>query len=271
MRVENINGIKVKVFTKKDLTQKLGFSEEESKIIMQYQKTFPELLQDKVEGFVIDARRLWEQLDKPQGEFGKWIKRKVISRGYVENSDFANIDKSVDIGKTNISRKQSEYFLNVDCAKNVCMSENTDKGRLTRRYFILMEKAIRSMDDWIVIREPQKEGYKELCSKLKEKYEEISNSEVPYYVYSNEADMLNVALLGARAKDIREELEIKDNQTREWLNSEVNKALCELQLIDSSLVIGNIYFEERKRIIEDTCDSKYCGLRNMIFKELEVS
>ncbi|QEK12592.1 hypothetical protein FQB35_09780 [Crassaminicella thermophila] len=55
MRVAKINDVKVKVFEKKELIEKLGFTEEDAKLVMKYQKTFPELLQDGVEGFVIDA------------------------------------------------------------------------------------------------------------------------------------------------------------------------------------------------------------------------
>lgn len=38
------NGTKVKIFTQADLTEKLGMGGDEVKIVMKYQKEFPELL-----------------------------------------------------------------------------------------------------------------------------------------------------------------------------------------------------------------------------------
>lgn len=260
--IKNINNeeLKVKVFTKADLREKLGFNDEEVKLIMKYQKIFPDLLQE-IDGFVINARTLWENLGKPYSEFKKWYDKKVLSYGYAENRDFINIEQKVDIKNTNISRTQREFYLTVDCAKNVAMAERTDKGRLVRDYFIMIEKALRKMDNWVLIREPEKEGYKELCKYLDAKYQETHpNNKTPFYVYSNEANMINISLLGKNAKQIIAFLGTKDTETREHLNAETNKVLYELQILDSSLIITKLDFEKRKSIIETTCKVKYSKL-----------
>lgn len=115
---------------------------------MKYQKTFPELLQDGVEGFVIDGEALWEQLDKPQGEFGKWFSRKISSK-FVKNSDFISNDKLVGIENTNLKRSKLEVKLTLETAKHLAMSTGMDnnssnkvreKGKLVRSYFIKMKK-----------------------------------------------------------------------------------------------------------------------------------
>ena len=47
------------------------------------------------------------------------------------------------------------------------MRQNNEMGDLVCDYFILMEETLRNYEDWTKIREPEKEGYKELCSYLK--------------------------------------------------------------------------------------------------------
>lgn len=76
---------------------------------------------------------------KPQRKFANWSKRKIVGKGFIENVDFSKIDKTVDVG--NLKRPQVDYMLTVDTAKNICMMENTDAGRLIRRYFIIIERA----------------------------------------------------------------------------------------------------------------------------------
>lgn len=269
IKVINAQGeeIKVNVFTRADLIEKLGLSEDNAKVIMKYQRAFPELLQER-KGFIIDARTLWEQLDKPYSEFKKWFNKKVLNYGYLKNTDFINIEQKVDIENTNITRSQNEFYLTIECAKNVAMAERTEKGRLVRDYFILIEKALRGMDDWFLIREPEKEGFKELCKQLDIKYQENhGGKKTPGYIYSNEADMINKCLLGRKAKQIKNFLGYADNETREHLNTEVNKAIYELQILDSSLIVADVDAEQRELIVSKTCDTKYRSLKIKVEEE----
>lgn len=56
-------------FSRKEL-ERIGRNEEEIELVMKYQKKLPVLIENNnVEQFSIDARLLWEQLDKPQGDF----------------------------------------------------------------------------------------------------------------------------------------------------------------------------------------------------------
>ncbi|KGN01550.1 antA/AntB antirepressor family protein (plasmid) [Clostridium botulinum] len=271
MKTVKINELKVKVFTKEDLKEKIKFTDDEVKLIMKYQKTFPELLQDDIEGFVINGRALWEQLDKPYTQFNKWIDKKVV-RYYEENIDFAKMEQFVHVENSNLKRPQSDYYLTLECAKNVAMSEHTPKGRLTRTYFILMEKALRKMDKWVVIREPEKEGYKELCRCLQLVYMKNNNYKKPNSaLFYTEADMINEALLGKKAKEIRKILGAKDNQTREHLDCEVNQALYELQILDSNLVTGGAEFLLRQKLIKNACETRYKNLCLAITKETQIA
>lgn len=249
------DGTKVSVFQKADLTEKLGLSQDKVKVIMKYQKEFPELLQDHNDEFIIDARKLWVKLGEPQGEFRKWANRKIV-KFYDENTDYSSFDKIVHREKGASVAK--EYTLTVEIAKHVSMSENTSIGREIKNYFIIMEETIRQIDNWYMVREPQKQGYKELCEALNGNYKKTHHGKLASpFVYSNEADMINKALLGSRAKEIREILNYNDYQTREHLTTEINKAIYELQLVDSMLVTSGMSFQERKNIIELNCKKKY--------------
>ncbi len=261
MKSVKINGVNVKVFEKRELTEKLRLSDEEIKLVMDYQKTFPELLQDGVEGFVIDARNLWTQLGNPQGDFSHWIKRKMIDKGFIINTDYSSFDKSVEREVGGSSSK--EYLLTIETAKHVSMMENSDKGKLIRKYFITMEKTLRNYEKWIEIREPQKAGNNEMKHLLNEEYlktHKVTSS--PIYVFSNDNDMLNMSLLGKKAKDVRELLDYEDKITREHFTSDINKALSELQTINSSLIISKMDFDSRKSIIQRTCNVKYSHIKD---------
>ena len=41
------------------------------------------------------------------------------------------------------------------------------------------------------------------------------------------------------------------------INKNINSALDELEIINSSLLLGNLDFESRKQIIKNTCESKF--------------
>ncbi|MCY6372446.1 antA/AntB antirepressor family protein [Clostridium ganghwense] len=159
MRTVKINDAKVRVFQKKELIEKLNFTEDEAKFIMKYQKTFPELLQDGVDGFVIDVENLWEQLDKPNGQFSKWANKR-IKEVFKNGLEWGFSQIRIKDG-----RPKQVIKLTLETAKHVAMSTGLDgnsskkvkeKGKLVRSYFILMEKALRNYEYWTMVREPQK-------------------------------------------------------------------------------------------------------------------
>lgn len=274
MKNIKINDIKVRAFEKKDLIEKLDFTENEAKLVMKYQKTFPELLQE-IEGFVIDARILWEQLDKPQGKFNDWARRKLKITGFIENADYIGFTQACV--KPQGGRPNEEYKLTLETAKHLAMSTGLDnnsslkvreKGRLVRGYFIFMEKALRKIDEWLLIREPEKEGYKQLSAILDNQYK---HEHTPNYIYSNEANMINKGLLGLSAKEIQRLLETKDKNTREHFNGIINKALYELQIMDSSLVMAGLDYDKRKQVMINICKTKYTNIQLMVTELRKVA
>ena len=282
----------MKKFTKKELMERLDFAEDEAKLIVKAQAQFPELLTlDESEEFVIDARNLWRQLGEPNGRFNDWIKRKVIEKTlgkdedkifmFTENKDYEvyvnengnNVRKNAYLEYQGIEvldgKRLSqlgcsiEYKLSIECGKMVAMMENTHAGTLCRRYFILMEKAVKKMSDWLLIRNPQKQGYKDMSKAVRYNYMQLHNGEEPnQFIYINNADMVNLALLGHKSKAMKELLEVQyDDALRDHVTLEVNKALYELQQLNENLLYSNVDFKTRKMIIETTVRTKYTGLR----------
>ena len=116
----------------------------------------------------------------------------------------------------------------------------------------------------------QPAGYNEMKEYIAGWYtRNYPGSKINPYVFAKEADMLNVALMGQSAKNIKELLDFNDINTREHLKVEVNKALYELQILNSSLLIANMDFQQRKSIIESTCKAKYDILKLKINEKLK--
>lgn len=268
MRIVKVNNMKVKVFEKKELIEKLNFTEDEAKIIMKYQKTFPELLQDGVEGFVIDGRILHNQLGASKA-FSTWIKTILENIDAKENKDYKTCFPLKEM-ENHGGQNREDYKLTLDTAKEICMvaglgnnsgSRLRENSKLVRSYFILMEKALRNYEYWTMVREPQKEGYIQLSKTLGENYKLThEGKEASNYIYSNEADMINRALLGDSAKNINKLLEDENKVTREHFNIEINRTLNELQTMDMALVMAGLDYEARKKAISNICNTKYISI-----------
>lgn len=62
--------------------------------------------------------------------------------GFVKNQDYSSFTQIGERAKGATVRK--EYALSLDMAKELCMIENNEQGRLFRKYFIEVEKAARA-------------------------------------------------------------------------------------------------------------------------------
>lgn len=99
--------------------------------------------------FRIDARTLWAQLGKPQGDFSNWSKRKIVEKNWFEeNKDYISnwykdkvkYDESgdLDINNTNQMVRNGyckEYILTLDCSILICQrSKNNPNNADVLRY-----------------------------------------------------------------------------------------------------------------------------------------
>jgi phage anti-repressor protein len=254
-------------FTLKFLKNNLGMNEDDARLVMEAQRKFPSIMVEDREGFCVNARMQWKELGQPHGEFNKWVDRKLITQNYKKNKDFSKVDRFVEVG--NLKRPQVDYNLTLNCAKKIAMRENTVNGDLVCDYFIKLEKAIKDGIEWEKLRFPQKQGYKEMCKIIDTNYLEnhLGIEKTPNHVYSNEANMINKALLGYSAKKLKAILEVEQKDiTRDNLQLECNKALLELQILNGSLILNNINYTARKVMIENTCKSRFVDLKNRFNK-----
>lgn len=83
----------------------------------------------------------WLENDEP---FTTWIKQHIRTYRLVENEDFILISIRDDIEKKlNKKQKDKGYLLTLDVAKELSMMENSERGRIARRYFIDFERNLR--------------------------------------------------------------------------------------------------------------------------------
>ena len=247
--------------TKNNLIKKLGESNSEViEIVTKYNKLLPILSEDG-EGFCVSAKDLHKQLQVGR-DYTTWIKDRIKKYDFISNEDYIEYwvkdgiifddtqmgDVKLDITNSNQMVRNGyskEYKLTIDCAKQLCMVQNNNLGKITRKYFIYVERLLKKAIEWDLIRKPERIRYKELCEELKKYYIRNKGREPEWYVYSNEADALNKICLGAKSKDIREYIEACDKNTREWLEAEYNTYLDELQKMD--LMYLRMNFDKDKR------------------------
>lgn len=88
---------------------------------------------------VVSGRELHEFLEV-QTPYKKWFDR-MAEYGFVENVDFAVLDKNVhDDTAFGGIRKITDHALKIDMAKEISMIQRNERGKQARQYFIEIEK-----------------------------------------------------------------------------------------------------------------------------------
>ena len=228
------------IFSKRQLVDQWGFTADEAILILQYQKTLPIIVEnDGVDGLCINARDLWKQLKEPQGKFSNWVNRRFKTYGFEEDVDF-KASQNCDAENKGISgmNQAKDYIITVDMAKHLAMLDKSEIGYLTRKYFLLMEKAVRSNSKWSFVREPMKKGYVIMDQAL------------------DEANMINIIATGFRASELRNYVKCMDKVTRDSLTVTYNEYLMKLQEWNIAYIRMNMNrvqrFELLKRMFEAT-------------------
>lgn len=90
----------------------------------------------------VDARLLHRAL-KSGRDFPTWIKSKIDEYGFEHGRDFF-AELSPNRGKT-IGRPGTSIIITLDMAKELCMVERNELGRMWRQYFIQKEKEARGV------------------------------------------------------------------------------------------------------------------------------
>ena len=93
---------------------------------------------------IISGRELHKKLGV-ETKFQDWIKR-MLEYGFVENLDFTKQNELSQKreGSRMVERNIEQYYLKLDMAKEICMLQRNDIGKLFRKYFIQVEKEFNS-------------------------------------------------------------------------------------------------------------------------------
>lgn len=90
---------------------------------------------------IISGRELHKKLGV-ETPFKKWIDR-MLDYGFTENVDFTTVGQKCPIANGGF-QERTEYLLKLDTAKEICMLQRNDIGKLFRKYFIQVEKEFNS-------------------------------------------------------------------------------------------------------------------------------
>lgn len=115
---------------------KLGFREEQANRMMAVRRILP-VVENRREP-IIDARKLWGRIGRPDGKFANWIKR---GAGDLFHRFGKKSEVEVLLTATK-GRPRIDYLISRDLAAQLAMMANTDEGQMIRDYFLDMEEAI---------------------------------------------------------------------------------------------------------------------------------
>ena len=222
-------------FTKRQLMDQCGFTSDETKVILEYQKRLPVLLEDN--NTLINARDLWKQL-LVKKKYSDWIKNQINTFELVENESYFTSSLQREIAN-NATIDVVEYHIKVETAKSIALvagykggnvsPELKENSRLAHKYFILMEEAVKRNYNWELIRNPLREGYKKMQEALNSYMNRAIQKDADEWDYKIEANALNIIATGFSAQEIRLFVGCKDNVTRDSLTSTYNEYLMKLQ------------------------------------------
>jgi len=92
----------------------------------------------------VNARELHAFLGV-ETRFNDWIKYRIENYDLIEGEDYVVLitENSVIKKGRGGDRRSIEYALSIDCAKELSMVENNERGKQARRYFIECEKVLQ--------------------------------------------------------------------------------------------------------------------------------
>lgn len=103
---------------------------------------------------VVSARQLHALL-MVKSRFNDWIKNRIRQYGFIENTDYATV-LSFTKNLVREGRREVDYAITLDMAKELSMVERNEQGRAARQYFIQAEKALRRRSAEVTIQQEQR-------------------------------------------------------------------------------------------------------------------
>lgn len=249
------NSLKDGNFTKNELS-KYGLSDEDITVILDYQVLLP-ILQECNDNKQVNARDLHRQLNNGW-KFTEWMYNRISAYKLIEGVDFFTASIKYETVKHGIKPKETtDYILTLDCAKQLAMVERTDIGALTRRSFIIIEKAFKNRVKWNKSRKNTLINCKELRGALIVHKQDLLNGVPEWMTTSNlyviEFSLLNSVILGMSATQYKKENNISStDQIRNYFSDDQLDDVERLERYDAQLIISQEIFsyDERKQILQ---------------------
>ena len=92
---------------------------------------------------IVSGRNLHEVLEI-KTPYTQWFER-MVEYGFGENVDFALVSQKCETNNPkNPYTEITDHAIKLDMAKEICMLQRSEKGRMTRKYFIEVEKELNS-------------------------------------------------------------------------------------------------------------------------------
>lgn len=88
---------------------------------------------------LVSARELHKGLEV-KSRFNDWINNRIKKYDLIEDIDYTKI-----LVECNRGQNAYDFVLKIDCAKELSMVENNEKGKQIRRYFIECEKKLKQV------------------------------------------------------------------------------------------------------------------------------
>ena len=101
------------------------------------------IYEDIEERKLVNARELHEFLGSKR-QFANWIQERLERYGFTEGEDYTSLNEIVK-RRSGGGTTRIEYLLTIDTAKELAMVENTERGRLIRKYFIDCEQRLKAI------------------------------------------------------------------------------------------------------------------------------
>lgn len=90
---------------------------------------------------IVSGRNLHEVLEI-KTPYTQWFER-MVEYGFGENVDFVTVSQKSETANNGYTTR-FDHAVKLDMAKEICMLQRSEKGRLTRKYFIEVEKELNS-------------------------------------------------------------------------------------------------------------------------------
>ena len=240
-----------KGFTKKQL-ERIGCSNEEIQLVLDYQKRLPVLVNNEdMEGFCVNTRQLHEQLGVGK-TYQHWIKARIKSYRFTENVDFISL--CLNGHKPKGGRPDTTFMCTIDMAEDLAMVERTDIGETVRNYFKLMRDIVKRNVKWEEVRCYERTHYKPMCDALSNFIQRNTGRSGDGYDFALEANRLNIIATGNRAQSLKNYFGIQTNElTRDSLEKEYNEGIYEplsiVQAVETCKQLVRMFTDKKIEVI----------------------